>query len=103
MKLKKFQQGGSMDPAMEPAPAPQAAPMEGRQAEAEEQIAQIAGQLLEMLLQELGDPNAVAMVLQAALEMLSQASQGAPQEAPVFKKGGKLVKAKKACGGIKVK
>ena len=92
-----------MDPAMEPAPAPQAAPMEGRQAEAEEQIAQIAGQLLEMLLQELGDPNAVAMVLQAALEMLSQASQGAPQEAPVFKKGGKLVKAKKACGRIKVK
>ena len=103
MKLKKFQQGGSIDPAMESAPAPQAAPMEGGQAGAEEQIAQIAGQLLEMLLQELGDPNAVAMVLQAALEMLSQASQGAPQEAPVFKKGGKLVKAKKTCGGIKVK
>ena len=103
MKLKKFQQGGSMDPAMEPAPAPQAAPMEGGQAGAEEQIAQIAGQLLEMLLQELGDPNAVAMVLQAALEMLSQASQGAPQEAPaapegqepVYRKGGRLVRFQK--------
>ena len=93
-----------MDPAMEPAPAPQAAPMEGGQAGAEEQIAQIAGQLLEMLLQELGDPNAVAMVLQAALEILQQAAQGgAPQEAPVFKKGGKLAKAKKASCGLKVK
>ena len=57
-----------------------------------------------MLLQEIGDPNAVAAVLQMAMEMLQQAAQGgAPQEAPVFKKGGKIAKCKKACGGLKVK
>ena len=101
MYIKKFQQGGPVEAQpVEQAPVAQEAPMRGG---AEEQLAQVAQQLLQMLLQEIGDPNAVAMVLQAALEMLSQASQGAPQEAPVFKKGGKLVKAKKACGGIKVK
>ena len=96
-----------MDPAAgapaEVAPEAQGAPMEGGQPAggAEEQLAQIAQQLLQMLLQELQDPNVVAMVLQAALEMLAQSSQGAEQGQPVFKKGGKICK--KAKCGIKMK
>ena len=105
MKLRKYQMGGA---APEAAPAAEAAPVEAgapAQGGAEEQLAQVAQQLLQMLLQELGDPNAVAAVLQMALEMLMQAAQGGgAQEAPVFKKGGKLKKGcKKACGGLKVK
>lgn len=98
MKLRKYQMGGA---APEAAPVQEGAPVEGGApvesgapaGGAEEQLAQVAQQLLQMLLQELGDPNAVAAVLQMALEMLMQAAQGgAPQEAPVFKKGGKLMK-----------
>lgn len=99
MLIKKFQAGGAA-PVAEA--APEQVPMEGGapvQGGVEEQLAQIAQQLLQMLLQEVGDPNAVAAILQMAMEMLSQAAQGggAPQEAPVFKKGGKL--RSKKCGG----
>ena len=97
MLIKKFQAGGAA-PVAEA--APEQAPMEGgapAQGGVEEQLAGIAQQLLQMLLQELGDPNAVAAVLQMAMEMLSQAAQGGAQEAPVFKKGGKL------CGGGRMK
>ena len=106
MKLKKLQDGGNVSTA----PAGPAAPVNdpsvnagNAQAGMEEQMAQMAEQLVQMLLQELGDPNAVAMILQMALDMLQQAS-GAQQE-PMFKKGGKLVKkgCKKACGGLKIK
>lgn len=106
MKLRKYQMGGA---APEAAPVAEGAPVEGgapAQGSAEEQLAQVAQQLLQMLLQEIGDPNAVAAVLQMAMEMLQQAAQGggAPQEAPVFQKGGKIKKGcKKACGGLKVK
>ena len=105
MKLRKYQMGGA---APEAAPVEESAPVEGgapAQGGAEEQLAQVAQQLLQMLLQEIGDPNAVAAVLQMALEMLSQASQGggAPQEAPVFKKGGKLVKSAKCGSKMKIK
>lgn len=93
---RKYQEGGAMMPA-EGAPV-EAAPAEGAPVEqgasaggAEEQLAQVAQQLLQMLLQEIGDPNAVAAVLQMALEMLSQAAAGGQQQAPVFRKGGKLV------------
>lgn len=104
MILKKFQQGGQMDPAMEQAPVEQApveqAPVQG----GEEQLAQIATQLVQMLLQEVGDPNAVAAILQMALDVLSQAAQGgAPQEQPVFKKGGKIVNKAKCGTKMKVK
>lgn len=98
MKLvKKFQQGGPVEAA--PAEAmPQEAPMEGRapmeQGSAEEQMAQLAQQLLEMLLQQVGDPQAVMMILQMCMEMLQGAAE---QQQPVFKKGGKLVR-KAKCG-----
>lgn len=92
MKLvKKFQQGGPVEAA--PAEAmPQEAPME--QSGAEEQMAQLAQQLLEMLLQQVGDPQAVMMILQMCMEMLQGAAE---QQQPVFKKGGKLVR-KAKCG-----
>lgn len=92
MKLvKKFQQGGPVEAA--PAEAmPQEAPME--QGGAEEQMAQLAQQLLEMLLQQVGDPQAVMMILQMCMEMLQGAAE---QQQPVFKKGGKLVR-KAKCG-----
>lgn len=97
--ITKFQQGGPMgapaeDPAMAGgAPVEGGAPMEGGapQGGAEDQLAQLAGQLLEMLLQQLQDPQAVMAVLEAAMQML-QESMGGGQ--PVFKAGGKL-----KCGG----
>ena len=87
--------------------APEAAPAEGGapapemggapQGGAEDQLAQLAGQLLQTLLEQLQDPQAVMAVLQAAMQML-QESMGGGQ--PVFRSGGKLVKkSKKACGG----
>lgn len=108
MKLRKYQMGGAAPeaaPVAEGAPVESGAPVEGGApvGGAEEQLAQVAQQLLQMLLQEIGDPNAVAVVLQMAMEMLQQAAQGGAQEAPVFKKGGKMAKCKKACGGLKVK
>lgn len=101
---RKYQEGGAMAAPAEAAPT--AAPAEAAPAGgAEEQLAQVAQQLLQMLLQEIGDPSAVASVLQMALEMLQQMASGsAEQSQPVFRKGGKMCKkAKKACGGLKVK
>lgn len=99
MKLRKYQMGGPAPAPAEGALAEGGAPAQGG---AEEQLAQVAEQLLQMLLQEIGDPNAVAAVLQMAMEMLQQsAGGGAPQEAPVFKKGGKMCK--KAKCGTKIK
>lgn len=88
MKLvKKFQQGGPVEVAPAEEVPVEGAPME--QGGAEEQMAQLAQQLVEMLLQQIGDPNAVMMVLQMAMEMLQGAAQ---QSQPVFRKGGKLVR-----------
>lgn len=104
MYIKKFQAGGAA-PVAEA--APEQVPMESEapvQGGAEEQLAQVAQQLLQMLLQEIGDPNAVAAVLQMAMEMLQQVAQGgASQEAPVFKKGGVLRKGGKCGGSMKRK
>lgn len=107
---RKYQEGGAMvDPATNPSqvmPA-EGAPMDqnaSAQGGAEEQLAQVAQQLLQMLLQEIGDPNAVAAVLQMAMEMLQRAAQGgAPQEQPVFRKGGKIVNKAKCGTKMKVK
>ena len=93
MKLKVFkhQEGGNLAaPAAEPAAAP--APEMGAPAQGgEDQIAQLAGQLLEALPQQLQDPQAVMAVLEAAMQMLQEA---AGQGQPVFRAGGKL-----KCGG----
>lgn len=88
--LKKFQEGGEMPteaPAQE-APA-QEAPAQGQ----DEALMQAAQQLVEMLMQQIGDPQAVTAVLQAALEMVA----GAAQEAqPTYQKlGGRLQRVRK--------
>lgn len=85
--LQKFQEGGQM-PAEEAAPQ---APAEGAQAQGgDEAIMQVAQQLVEMLMQQIGDPQAVTAILQAALEMVASAAQEAQ---PTFqRKGGRLVR-----------
>ena len=88
--LKKFQEGGEM-----PAEAPvQETPVEGAPAQGgDEALMQVAQQLVEMLMQQIGDPQAVTAVLQAALEMVA----GAAQEAqPTYQKlGGRLQRVRK--------
>ena len=89
-KVFKFQDGGEM-----PAEAPvQAAPAEAPAApSAEEQLQQVAGQLVDMLMQQIGDPQAVMAVLQMAAEMVNQAVQSA---APAYQRqGGRLVRVRK--------
>lgn len=74
------EQGAPM-PAEAGAPAPQGG---------EDPVAGLAGQLVEMLMQQIGDPQMVTAVLQTALEMVAQAGQPA---APQFQRnGGKLTR-----------
>lgn len=73
MKVKKFQEGGM---APEQPMAGEQAPMGGEQANAEQQIMQMAAEIV----QQLG-PEAAAMLAQAIMQILQQ-----PQ--PVFAKRG---------------
>lgn len=85
-KVLFMQEGGPMPeeqgapmPAETGAPAPQGG---------EDPVAGLAGQLVEMLMQQVGDPQMVTTILQTALEMVAQAAQPA---APQFQRnGGKL-------------
>ena len=94
MKVKKFQMGGQMAPeaAPEAAPAePGVAPgqkgMSPQGGGPEEQIAQMAMQIVSQL-----GPEASAMLAQMIMQVLEQSSGAAPQGEPVYaKKGGKLV------------
>lgn len=77
-KVLFMQEGGPM-PEEQGAPAPQGG---------EDPVAGLAGQLVEMLMQQVGDPQMVTAILQTALEMVAQAAQPA---APQFQRnGGKL-------------
>ena len=80
MKLRKFQQGG-------PAPAaPEQAPAEAQGAAPEEQLAQMAQQIV----QQLG-PEAAAMLAEMIMQMI-QGGGEQPQGQPAFQRqGGKLV------------
>ena len=87
MRIKKFQQGGPVDQGQGGAPAPE----QGGQPQgggAEEQIAQMAQQII----QQLG-PEAAAMLAQIIMQMLQGAQGGEqPQGEPVMaRRGGKLV------------
>jgi len=89
MKIRKHQMGGQV---AEPMPEEQMAGQATEQsapAGAEEQLSQLAEQLLQMLLEQIQDPQAVMMVLQMAMEMLQGAAQ---QGQPAFRRGGKLVR-----------
>lgn len=85
-KVLFMQEGGPMPeeqgapmPAEAGAPAPQGG---------EDPVAGIAGQLVEMLMQQVGDPQMVMAILQAAMEMVGQAAQPA---APQFqRRGGRM-------------
>ena len=85
-KVLFMQEGGPMPeeagapmPAEAGAPAPQGG---------EDPVMGIAGQLVEMLMQQVGDPQMVMAILQAAQEMVGQAAQPA---APQFqRRGGKM-------------
>lgn len=92
MKVKRFQMGGEA-----PAAAPQAgaAPAEAgaQDGSPEEQIAQMAAQVI----QQMG-PEAATMLAQTIMQLLQSAQQGggggqeAPQGEPTYaRKGGKLV------------
>jgi hypothetical protein len=84
MKIKKFQMGGEMAPEAAPAGA---APEAGQQGGGpEEQLAQMAMQIV----QQLG-PEAAAMLAQMIMQVLEQGAGAQPQGEPVYaKKGGKL-------------
>ena len=85
-KVLFMQEGGPMPeeqdapmPAEAGAPAPQGG---------EDPVAGLAGQLVEMLMQQVGDLQMVMAILQAAMEMVGQAAQPA---APQFqRRGGKM-------------
>lgn len=85
-KVLFMQEGGPMPeeqgapmPAEAGAPAPQGG---------EDPVAGLAGQLVEMLMQQVGDPQMVMAILQTAMEMVGQAAQPA---APQFqRRGGKM-------------
>ena len=88
MKFKYLQEGGAMpaeDPAMAGAAPEAAAPAQGQ----EEALMQMAQQLVEMLMQQIGDPAAVDAVLTMAHELLANAAQ---EQAPVYQKMGGTVK-----------
>ena len=84
MIIKKFQQGGEMPTGGAPAPEQGGAPQGGG---AEEQLAQMAQQIVEQL-----GPEAAAMLAEMIMQMLQGAPAEEPQGQPAFqRKGGKLV------------
>jgi len=89
LKMKrKFQEGGQMDPSQQAAEQGQPEQGGAQGAAPEEQIAQMAQQII----QQLG-PEATTMLVQMLTEMLQGGGQEvAPQEAPVYKRGGNIVR-----------
>jgi hypothetical protein len=89
-KVLFMQEGGPMPeeqgapmPAEAGAPVPAGGPQGG-----EDPVVGIAGQLVDMLMQQVGDPQMVMAILQTAMEMVGQAAQPA---APQFqRRGGKM-------------
>lgn len=87
MKIKRFQEGGSVDPAMAPEAA-QTAPEQGAQQDPLMQIAEMFAQGLQAQ-----DCQLLAQGAEMFLQLISQAQgAGAPQGEPVFKKGGKIAR-----------
>lgn len=86
--IKKYQAGGPMpaDPAMAGAPAEAApAPEQGGQDQMMAQLEQMAMEIIQSV-----GPEGAAMLAEMIMAMLQQG--GAPQEQPVFRRGGKLVR-----------
>ena len=71
-----------------PMPEETGAPVPAGPEGGEDPVVGIAGQLVEMLMQQVGDPQMVMAILQAAMEMVGQSAQPA---APQFqRRGGKI-------------
>lgn len=90
-KVLFAQEGGPVVPEEAAAPAPSAeggAPVEGGAPSPEEQLQGMGLQLADMLLQQIGDPQAALMVLQIAAEAIQQ--QAAPAEPQFRRQGGKI-------------
>lgn len=97
VNVKKFQAGGPMPeeagapmPAEAGAPAPEQGGAADQEAAMMEQLYQMAGEII----QQMG-PEAAAMLAQAIMEMLQgggQAPMPAPEQQPVYKIGGKMVR-----------
>ncbi len=107
MKLiKKYQMGGEI-PAEQQVEQTQSGPETAttQSADPMEQILEVVMQLGDAANQALQsqDPNQMAQVLQALTQFASDIQAqigGGPQEQPVFKKGGVIVRKKKMkCGG----
>jgi hypothetical protein len=82
MRVKKFQEGGAAPAPVEQG-APQEAQMEGGQPSPEQQIAELAQQII----QQMG-PEAAAMLAQIIMQMLQG---GAQEQQPVFaRRGGSI-------------
>lgn len=100
-KVSKFQAGGQMEAPMDPAMAPEAG---GPAASGEDSLLMLAQGAAQAL--QTQDANLAMQVCEGLLQLVSQAmgpgpEAGAPQEAPVFKKGGILKKKSlmEKCGG----
>ena len=98
VNVKKFQAGGPMPeeqgvpmPAETGAPAAPEQEAANQEAAMMEQLYQMAGEII----QQMG-PEAAAMLAQAIMEMLQgdggQAPMPAPEQQPVYKLGGKMVR-----------
>ncbi len=88
-KVLFMQEGGPMPEEQgAPMPAEAGAPAPAGPEGGEDPVAGIAGQLVEMLMQQVGDPQMVMAILQTAMEMVGQSAQPA---APQFqRRGGKI-------------
>ena len=84
-----MQEGGPMPEEQgAPMPAEAGAPAPAGAGAGEDPVVGLAGQLVEMLMQQVGDPQMVMAILQTAMEMVGQAAQPA---APQFqRRGGKI-------------
>lgn len=80
MKIKKFQMGGQVAPEVAPAPE------QGGQDQMMAQLEQMAMEIIQSV-----GPEGAAMLAEMIMAMLQQGGR-APQEQPVFRKGGKLVR-----------
>lgn len=88
-KVLFMQEGGPMPEEQgAPMPAEAGAPAPAGPQGGEDPVMGLASQLVEMLMQQVGDPQMVMAILQAAIEMVGQAAQPA---APQFqRRGGKM-------------
>ena len=83
MKVKKFQEGGAA-----PAPAEQGAPQDAQMAQEQANPEQQIMDLAQQIIQQMG-PEAAAMLAQVIMQMLQG---GAQEQQPVFARNGATIR-----------